>query len=186
MALLTYTAITSLDGFDSDEQGNFDWSVPDAEVHAFVNDLDRPVGTYLFGRRVYHVLSAWENLADEPGLPDVELDFARHWQLTDKIVYSRTLLEAPTARTRIERAFEPDAVRELKRTAVAELSIGGANLASQAIAAGLVDEIRLFLSPVLIGAGNRALPKHFRSELELLDQRRFGNGVVFLRYRVRG
>jgi dihydrofolate reductase len=177
---LIYSAIASLDGYTVDADGRFDWSMPDEEVHAFVNDLERPVGTHLYGRRMYDVLVVWETM-DDPA--PVARDFAQIWRAADKVVYSTTLEEVSSARTRIERAFEPDAVRALKAEATSDLSIGGPTLAAHAFAAGLVDEIQLFLSPVIVGGGTRALPDDVRLGLELLEDRRFGNGVVFLRYR---
>jgi dihydrofolate reductase len=179
-ARLIYSAIASLDGYVADERGTFDWAAPDEEVHAFVNDLERPIGTYLLGRRMYDVMSVWETLDDpEP----VMQDFARIWRAADKIVYSRSLDAVATERTRIERDFDPDAVRELKAQAARDLTIGGPELAGQAIAAGLVDEIQLFLTPIVVGGGKRAFPDRPRLALELLEERRFGNGVVYLRYR---
>ena len=181
MAKLTYTAITSLDGYVADETGSWDWSVPDEEVHTFVNDLERPIGTYLYGRRLYDVMQAWETMDDpEPAMRD----YATLWRAADKIVFSRTLDEVSSARTRIEREFDPDAVRALKDTADTDLGIGGPHLAAEALRAGLVDEVGLLMSPVIVGGGNRALPDGVRLDLELLDERRFGNGVVYLRYRV--
>jgi dihydrofolate reductase len=177
---LIYSAIASLDGYTVDADGRFDWSMPDEEVHAFVNDLERPAGTHLYGRRMYEVLVVWETM-DDPA--PVARDFAQIWRAADKVVYSTTLEEVSSARTRIERAFEPDAVRALKAAATSDLSIGGPTLAAHAFAAGLVDEIQLFLSPVIVGGGTRALPDDVRLGLELLEERRFGNGVVFLRYR---
>jgi len=184
MAELIYAALASLDGFVADEDGNFDWAEPDADVHAFVNDLARPVGTMLLGRRMYDVLVAWETLetADEP--TQIK-DFAEIWRATDKVVYSKTLETVSSAKTRIERSFDPDAVRRMKEEAARDLSIAGPDLAAQAIEAGLVDEIQLFLSPIVVGGGTAALPKGVRVTLELLDQRRFGNGTVFLRYRTK-
>jgi dihydrofolate reductase len=185
MAKLIYSAITSLDGYVADEDGNFDWAAPDEEVHSFVNDLERPVGSYLYGRRMYEVMAPWET---EPTLADqsrVMRDFAVLWQAADKIVYSTTLQTASTARTRIERDFDPDAVRQLKAQAGRDLTVGGPHLAAQAIKAGLVDEFHLFLAPHVVGGGNQALPDHVRLELELLDERRFGSGMVYLRYRTR-
>jgi dihydrofolate reductase len=179
-ARLVYSAIASLDGYVADERGNFDWAAPDEEVHAFVNDLERPVGTYLLGRRMYDVMSVWETL-DDPA--PVMQDFARIWRAADKIVYSRTLEAVPTVRTRIEREFDADALRLLKAQAAADLGVGGPELAGQAIAAGLVDEIHLFLTPTVVGGGTRAFPAGLRLALDLLDERRFGNGVVYLRYR---
>jgi dihydrofolate reductase len=184
MATLTYSAITSLDGYVEDAEGRFDWAEPDAEVHAFVNELERPVGTYLYGRRMYETMAYWEsppNLADQP--PHVR-DFAEIWQAADKIVFSRTLEALSSDRTRIERTFDHDAVRRLKATADRGISVGGAELAAQAIVAGLVDEFQLFLVPVVVGDGKRVLPDA-RARLELLDERRFDNGTVYLRYRAR-
>jgi dihydrofolate reductase len=182
MAKLIYSAITSLDGYVGDEDGNFDWAAPDEEVHTFVNDLERPVGTYLYGRRMYEVMVYWETiaLADQP--PFIQ-DFAEIWQAADKIVYSKTLETASSARTRIERHFDPEAVRELKAVAGRDLSVGGPDLAAQAIKAGLVDEYHLFLTPIVVGGGKQSLPDDVRVKLELLDEHRFGNGVVHLRYR---
>jgi dihydrofolate reductase len=179
-AKLIYSAIASLDGYVADERGNFDWAAPDEEVHAFVNDIEQPIGTYLFGRRMYEVMSVWETLDDpEP----VMQDFARIWRAADKVVYSRALDAVTTARTRLERDFDADAVRQLKAEAASDLTVGGPELAGRAIAAGLVDEIQLFLTPVLVGGGKPAFPEGVRLALELLEERRFGNGVVYLRYR---
>ena len=185
MAKLIYSAITSLDGYVADEDGNFDWAVPDEEVHTFVNDLQRPVGTYLCGRRMYEVMVAWETadtLADQPPYTQ---DFAQIWQAADKIVYSTTLETVSSARTRIERDFDPEAVRRMKATAGPDLTVAGPDLAAQAFKAGLVDECHLFLAPIVVGGGNRSLPNNVRVKLELLDERRFGNGTVHLRYRTR-
>jgi dihydrofolate reductase len=187
MAKLIYSGITSLDGYIADAEGKFDWGMPDEEVHAFANDLARPVGTYLFGRRMYEVMAVWEELADDPDLPPVEQDFARIWLDTDKVVYSTTLETAPSARTRIERSFDPEEIRRMKGSAERDLAIDGAELAAHALRAGLVDECHLLVSPVMVGGGKRFLPDGVRMQLELLEERRFGNGVVFLRYRtVRG
>jgi dihydrofolate reductase len=182
MAKLIYSAIASLDGYVADQAGEFDWSMPDEEVHAAVNDLLRPVGTQLYGRRMYEVLVAWETM-DTRDEPDVIQDFAEIWRTAEKVVYSRTLEEPSSARTRIERDFDPEQVRRMKDSGDRDLSVGGPELAAQAIAAGLVDEIHLFLSPILVGGGKRALPDDGRIELELVHQRRFGNGVVHLHYR---
>jgi dihydrofolate reductase len=184
MAKLIYSALASLDGFVADEHGNFDWAEPDEEVHTFVNDLARPVGTFLLGRRMYEVLVYWETiaLADQPLYIQ---DFAEIWRAADKIVYSRTLDAVSSARTRIERAFEPEAVRQLKATAERDLSVGGPGLAAQAFKAGLVDECHLFVAPIVVGGGTQSLPDNVRLELELLDERRFRNGMVHLRYRTR-
>jgi dihydrofolate reductase len=185
MARLIYSAIASLDGYVADEDGRFDWSAPDEEVHAFVNDGERPIGTYLYGRRMYDVMAVWETLSTD-GEPAVMRDYADIWRAAEKVVYSRTLDEPRTSRTRIERDFEPDAVRALKEATGADLSIGGPELAAQALGAGLVDEVQLFLSPVVVGGGKAALPSGLRLGLELLDERRFANGVVHVRYATRG
>jgi dihydrofolate reductase len=183
MARLIYSVLASLDGYNADEDGNFDWAAPDEEVHRFVNDLERPVGTYLYGRRMYEVMAAWET---DPTIPDQSptmRDFAQLWQAADKVVFSRTLAAPTTARTRIEREFDPEAVRQLKAAAGRDLSVGGPQLAAHAFKAGLVDECHLFLAPMVVGGGNQALPDHLRLRLELLDEHRFGNGTVFLHYR---
>ena len=186
MAKLIYSALASLDGFVEDEHGKFDWAAPDEEVHAFVNALERPIGTYLYGRRMYETMLSWETVSTAADQPAVSREFAELWQAAEKVVYSRTLQTARSARTRIEREFEPDAVRRLKRSARADITVGGAELAGQAIAAGLVDECHLFLGPVLVGGGKRALPEKLRLALELIEERRFGNGVVHLHYRLGG
>lgn len=183
MAKLIYSAILSLDGYVVDEQGKFDWAAPDEDVHAFVNDLERPVGTYLYGRRMYEVMVAWETMSTLPDQPLVIRDFAQLWRAAEKIVYSRTLRSVSSDRTRIEREFDPATIRQLKAAAGRDLSVGGPDLAAQAIRAGLVDECHLFVTPVLVGGGTPALPGKVRLDLELLDERRFGNGVVHLHYR---
>ena len=177
--MLTYFAICSLDGFIEDADGRFDWAAPDAEVHAFVNDLERPVGTYLYGRGMYETMRAWETL-DDPA-PEMQ-DFAQIWRAADKVVYSRTLPDVTTPRTRLEREFDPEAVRELKEAG--EVGIGGAALAAEALRAGVVDELGLLLVPVVVGRGKAALPADVRLPLELLDERRFAGGAVYLRYRI--
>ncbi len=179
MGRLIYAAIASLDGYVADEQGRWDWSVPSDEVHEFVNDLMRPARTHLYGRRMYEVLVAWETM-DDPA-PAMR-DYAQLWRAAEKVVYSTTLEEPSSARTRIERRFDPGAVRELK--AAGDCSIAGPGLAGQAFAAGLVDEVELFLSPVIVGGGTPALPDGVRLDLELVDERRFANGVVHLLHRV--
>jgi dihydrofolate reductase len=183
MARLIYSAITSVDGYVADEDGNFDWAAPDEEVHAFVNDLERRVGTYLYGRRMYEVMVYWETADAVADQPPVVRDFAQIWQAADKIVYSTTLETASSARTRIEREFDPDAVRRLKAAAGRDLSVGGPHLAAQALRAGLVDECHLFVTPMVVGGGTQSLPNNVRVTLELLDERRFGSGVVHLHYR---
>ncbi|TML97384.1 MAG: deaminase [Actinobacteria bacterium] len=185
MANLIYSTIASLDGYVADENGNFDWAAPDEEVHSFVNDLERPVGTYLYGRRMYEVMVFWETAHTLSDQSPVEQDFAQIWQAADKIVYSRTLETVSSARTRIERDFDPEAVRQLKAAAKRDITVGGPDLAAQAIKAGLVDEYQLFLTPNLVGGGKQSLPDNVRLELELLDERRFGSGVVYLHYRTR-
>jgi len=185
MAKLIYSALASLDGYLADEEGNFDWAMPDEEVHTFINDLVRPVGTYLYGRRMYETMVYWETahaVADHP----VEQDFAEIWRAAEKVVYSNTLETVSSARTRIERAFDPDAIRQVKASAERDISVGGPELAAQAFGAGLVDECHLFLAPIVIGGGKRALPEGVRVVLELLDERRFGNGMVYLHYRSKG
>jgi dihydrofolate reductase len=182
---LIYSAIASLDGYIADAEGSFEWAAPGAEVHAFVNELERPVGTYLYGRRMYETMAVWQDPppAIVAGSPASQ-DFAAIWQAADKVVYSRTLETASTPRTRIERDFDPEAVRRLKATAERDLTIGGAEIAGQALAAGVVDEVQLFLHAVIVGGGSRALPDGVRVDLELLDEHRFADGVVYLRYGV--
>jgi dihydrofolate reductase len=182
MANLIYLAITSLDGYVADSDGRFDWSEPDDEVHAFVNDLTRPVGTYLYGRRMYEVMVAWETMPTA-GEPPVVGDFAEIWRAADKVVYSRTLSAVSSERTRLERSFDLEAVPELKASADRDLAVGGPHLAAPAIKAGLVDEYHFFVSPIAVGGGNRALPDDVRIELELVGERRFANGVVHVHYR---
>jgi dihydrofolate reductase len=183
VAKLIYTAITSLDGYIEDAEGSFDWSAPDEEVHKFVNDLERPIGTYLYGRRMYEVMVYWEYAHTVAGQARFIQDYAEIWQAADKIVYSKALETVSSARTRIERDFNPETVRQLKEQAVRDLSVGGPDLAAQAIKAGLVDEYHLFVTPVLVGGGKQALPNNVRVKLGLLDEHRFGNGVVHLHYR---
>jgi dihydrofolate reductase len=185
MAKLVYSAIASLDGYVADEDGNFDWAAPDEEVHAFVNDLERKVGTYLYGRRMYEVMRYWETAQAVTDQPPVMRDFAEIWRAADKIVYSKTLETVPSEKTRIERSFDPEAVRRMKAQAERDLSVGGPVLAAQALGAGLVDECYLFVAPVVVGGGKRSLPRNVRLELELLDERRFGSGMVYLYYRTR-
>jgi dihydrofolate reductase len=185
MAKLIYSAITSLDGYVADEDGTFDWAAPDEEVHAFVNDVERPVGTYLYGRRMYETMVVWETMESMPDESPVVRDYAQIWQAADKIVYSTSLAAASSARTRIEREFEVDAVGQLKASSTHDMSVGGPHLAAHAILAGLVDEYHLFVTPIVVGGGTRALPDGVRVGLELRDERRFGNGVVHLHYRTR-
>jgi len=186
VAKLLYSAIMSLDGYVADAAGAFDWAEPDEEVHAFVNDLERPVGTYLYGRRMYETMRYWETEGAGPDDHPVSRDFAQIWRAAEKIVYSRTLETVSTAKTRLEREFDHDAVRRLKESSPTDITIGGPALAGEAIAAGLVDEIQLLLGPILVGGGKAALPDDVRVQLELLDERRFTSGVVFLRYAVTG
>ncbi len=182
MAKLIYSAIASLDGYIADADGSFDWAAPDKEVHAFVNDLERPIGTYLYGRRMYEVMVAWETMPTDDDQPPVSRDYAQIWRAADKIVYSRTLPAVSSARTRLERDLDVDAVRQLKASADHDISVGGPGLAATAIAAGLVDELHLFLTPIVVGGGTAVLPDHVRLELELLDEHRFAGGVVHLHY----
>jgi len=185
VAKLIYSAITSLDGYVADEEGNFDWGEPDEEVHTFVNELERPVGTYLYGRRMYEVMVAWETPHAFAGQSPFMRDFAEIWQAAEKIVYSRTLETVSSARTRIERDFDPEAVRRMKASEGGDVLVGGPHLAARAFEAGLIDECHLFLAPIVVGGGKRSLPDDVRLQLELLDERRFGNGMVYLRYRAR-
>ena len=182
MAKLIFSAITSLDGYIEDARGTFAWGEPDEEVHTFVNELERPVGTHLLGRRMYETLVAWETIGldDEP---QAIRDFAQIWRSADKVVYSRTLETVSSARTRIEREFDAEAVRQLKSVAERDLTVGGPELAALAFGAGLVDEVCLFVAPIVVGGGKRCLPAGVRTELALLDERRFGSGFVYLRYR---
>jgi dihydrofolate reductase len=184
MAKLVYSAIASLDGYVADEDGGFRWCAPDEEVHSFINEQERPVGTYLYGRRLYEVMKVWEDPAMSEG-EGASQDFAEIWRAADKVVYSRTLERAETPRTRIEHELDPAAVELMKESAAGDISIGGAELAGQALAAGLVDECHLFLSPVLVGGGKPALPAGVRLDLELIDEHRFTGGVVHLHHRVR-
>jgi dihydrofolate reductase len=181
VARLIYSAIASLDGYTADASGCFDWAAPGPAVHAFVNDLEREAGTYLYGRRMYETMAVWETM-DVSGEPEVMRDYADIWRAADKVVYSRTLPGVATPRTRLERAFEPEAVEEMKATAHRDLTIGGPALAAHALRTGVVDEIQLFLVPTIVGGGTRALPDELRIHLELLDERRFEGGVVYLRY----
>jgi dihydrofolate reductase len=185
MGSLIYAALASLDGYVADESGRWDWAVPDEEVHQAVNDVERTAGTHLYGRRMYEVLVAWETMPTGPDEPAAIRDFAAIWRAADKVVYSRSLERPASARTRIERAFDPEAVRRLKAESERDLSIGGSELAGQAIAAGLVDEWHLFAAPVVVGGGTPWLPDGVRVDLDLIAERRFGNGMVHLHYRTR-
>jgi dihydrofolate reductase len=184
VAKLIYSAITSLDEYVEDKQGNFDWGTPDDEVLAFINDLERPIGTYLYGRRMYETMVFWETANTGADQSAGSREFAELWRVADKVVYSRTLQTVASTKTRIEREFDPDAVGQLKEKSVADVTVGGAELAGQAIAAGLVDDCHLFLNPILVGGGKRALPDNVRARLQLIDQRRFKSGVVHLHYRI--
>jgi dihydrofolate reductase len=183
VARLIYSTIASLDGYVADESGNFDWAAPDEEVHAFVNELERPVGTHLLGRRMYETMVFWETV-DTGSEPQVMRDFAEIWRAADKVVYSRTLGEPSSAKTRLEPEFDPEAVRGLIASASSDVAIGGPELAAQAFKAGLVDECQVFLAPVVVGGGKRSLPEGVFTRLELLEQRRFDGGFVYLRYSV--
>jgi len=184
MGTLMYTGITSLDGYINDAQGNFDWSAPSDEVHAFVNDLERGVGTYLYGRRLYDTMIYWETPSPETDESPVMGDYQRIWSAARKIVYSSTLDAVASANTTIERVFDPETVAEVVGRADTDVSIGGAHLAAHALRAGLVGELRMFLNPVVVGDGTPFLPEGYADRLELLDERRFENGVVYLRYSV--
>ncbi len=183
MARLIYSAIASLDGYTADASGGFEWAAPGAEVHAFVNDLERDAGTYLYGRRMYETMTVWETLDVSAASAPVR-EYAAIWRAADKVVYSRTLAAASTPRTRIERELDPEAVRQMKARAGRDLTVGGPGLAAHALRAGLVDECHLFLVPVVVGGGTRALPDGVRIDLELADERRFADGIVYLRYRL--
>jgi dihydrofolate reductase len=185
MGKLIYTAITSLDGYIEDETGKFDWAAPDDEVHAFVNELERPIEIYLYGRRMYETMVFWETVTTGPEQRSVGRDYAEIWRAAEKRVYSRTLEAPSSARTRIERHFDPQAIRQLKEASGRDISIGGPNLAAHAFGAGLVDECHLFLTPIAVGGGKPALPAGMRISLELLDHRSLGNGVVHVHYAVR-
>ena len=183
MAQLIYSAISSLDGYIEDADGNFDWAMPDEEVHTFINNLERSAGTYLYGRRMYEAMTVWEtdpNVATDSPLTQ---DFAQIWQAANKIVYSRTLAAASTRNTQLERNFNPEAIRQLKKTVQHDIAIGGPELASQAFQSELIDECHLFITPIIVGGGKQSLPDDVKLELELLEERRFDNGMVFLRYR---
>jgi dihydrofolate reductase len=186
MAKLIYSAIASLDGYVEDASGGIEWAAPDEEVHSYVNDLERPIGTYLYGRRMYDTMCSWETVGTGIDEDPVSRDFAEIWRGADKVVYSRTLREPSTPRTRIEREFDAAPIRELKESATRDITVGGAELASHAFAADLVDECHLFLHPILVGGGKRALPDGVRVHLELLDHDHFHSGVVHLHYRVIG
>jgi dihydrofolate reductase len=185
VANLIYSTITSLDGYVADNDGNFDWAAPDEEVHAFVNDLERKVDTYLYGRRMYEVMRYWETARTLADQPPVEQNYAQIWRAADKVVYSNTLEAVSSARTRIERSFDPVAVSRMKTQAERDIGVGGPDLAAQALKAGLVDECHLFVTPLVVGGGKRSLPRDVRLELELLDEHRFEGGVVHLHYRTR-
>src|SRR5213593_4168772 len=185
MAKLIYFTPTSLDGYIADETGNPDWAAPDEEVFAFINDLVRPIGMYLYGRKIYETMAIWETPEVIPGRTPGMLDFARIWQAADKIVYSKSLETVSTPKTRLEREFDPQAVRNLKAQLPHDISVAGPNLAAQAIRAGLVDEYQLLVIPIMLGGGKRFLPSNVGVKLDLLDERRVGNGWVYLRYRTR-
>ena len=184
MGRLTYAALTSIDGFIEDSDGRFDWAAPDAEVHSYINDLERPIGTHLYGRRMYETMAVWENVGDGPDVHPAEADYGRMWRALDKVVYSSTLGAVTTARTRLERVFDASAVREMKQEVDHDISISGPGLAAHAFAAGLIDEVHLFVFPVVVGGGKPALPRGARLDLRLVEDRRFGNGAVHLRYEV--
>ena len=183
MATLIYSAIASADGYVEDAAGRFDWGAPGDELLCFINDLERPVGTYLYGRRMYETMLYWETARTDPDQPPSFREFTGIWQAAEKIVFTKTLQSVSSARTRIERNFDPGMIRQLKSATEHDITVGGADLAGQAIKAGLVDELQLFLVPVVVGGGKQALPNGVRSDLDLLDTRRFASGAVYLRYR---
>lgn len=185
MTRLIYSAISSLDGYIEDADGNFDWAMPDEEVHRFINNLERAAHTYLYGRRMYETMMVWETDPNLVAESPVTRDFGEMWQAADKIVYSKTLEAVSTRKTQIERSFDPEAIRQLKEVTKHDISIGGPDLAAHAFRSGLIDECHLFLTPIIVGGGKQSLPNNVRLELELIEERRFGNGMVFLRYRAR-
>ncbi len=183
MGKLIFSAIESLDGYVADASGSFDWAMPDEEVHRAANELERSVGTYLYGRRMYEVMVAWETMGGDGELPAFIDEYATMWRAAEKVVYSTTLASVSSERTWIERSFDPEAIRRMKSESTRDISVGGPGLAAQAIAAGLVDEFMFFVTPVVVGGGVRSLPEGVRLDLELLEERRYGNGMVYLRYR---
>jgi dihydrofolate reductase len=185
MAKLIYAMPTSLDGYIADETGSFDWAMPDEEVYAFINDVERPIGTHLYGRKMYETMAIWERPDAISGATPAVLDFARIWQAADKIVYSKSLETVSTPKTRLEREFDPQAVRDLKAHLSHDVSVSGPTLAAHAIRSGLVDEYHLFVMPIILGGGKRILPSDVCIKLDLLDERRFANGTVYLRYQMR-
>lgn len=185
MSKLIYFMPMSLDGFIAGEADNLDWSVPDEAVFACINDLHRPIGTYLYGRKNYETMTVWETPEVMPEQTPDMLDFARIWQAADKIVYSKSLVTVATSKTRLEREFEPQAVRDLKTQLPHDISVAGPNLAAQAIRAGLVDEYQLLVVPFMLGGGKRVLPNDVKVKLELVEERRIGKGWVYLHYRTR-
>jgi dihydrofolate reductase len=185
MAHLIYSAISSLDGYIEDPDGKFDWAMPDEEVHRFINNLERAAGTYLYGRRMYETMKVWETDPTLAAQSPLLADFAEVWQAADKIVFSKTLEAVSTRKTRVERTFDPRAIRQLKEAAAQDITIGGPDVAAHAFRSELIDECQLFLTPIVVGGGKQSLPNNVRLELELLEERRFGNGMVFLRYRVK-
>ncbi len=184
MRKLSYSMLTSLDGYIADEDGNFDWAVPDDEVHSFINDLERPVAPYLYGRRMYATMVAWDTMNTRADQPRVILDFAQIWQAANKVVYSRTLETVASARTQLKRDFDPDEVRQMKTQPGGDISVSGPELAAYAFKSQLIDELHLFIAPIVVGGGTPSLPNNVRLKLELSDERRFGNGMIYLRYRV--
>jgi dihydrofolate reductase len=183
MGRLVYAALCSLDGYTADEDGSFDWAAPGEELHGFVNEMERGLGTYLYGRRMYEVMRFWEDADALAGEPEVMQEYGRIWRAADKVVYSSTLDAVTTDRTRLERSFDPGAVREMKESSDRDLGIGGPTLAAGALRAGLVDDVHLLIAPVVVGGGLQVFPDGLKVSLELVDERRFGDGVVHLRYR---
>ncbi len=185
MGKLVYSMLTSLDGYVSDATGGFDWSMPDEELHTYINDVSRSIGTYLLGRKMYQTMVFWETADTLPGMDATTLEYGRVWRLSDKVMYSKTLTEVASERTRIERSFDPEAVRALKAASPMDLAVNGPALAAQALSAGLVDELTMYVCPLVVGGGNSCYPQDVRLALELLEERRFGNGAVMLHYAVR-
>jgi dihydrofolate reductase len=180
---LIYSMLASVDGYIADEDGNFDWAVPDDEVHSFINELEQPVDTYLYGRRMYETMVAWETMHTRADQPRAIVEFAHIWQAANKVVYSRTLETVSSARTQIKRDFDPEEVRQMKAQPGGDMTVSGPELAVHAFKAQLIDELHLFIAPIVVGGGKQSLPNNVRLKLELIDERRFGNGMVYLRYR---
>jgi dihydrofolate reductase len=185
MARLVYAVLASLDGYVADEAGNFDWAAPGEDVHRFINELERSVGTYLFGRRLYEIMAVWQDFPDIEQEPEVIGEYAAIWQSADKIVYSETLAAVTTPKTRLDRSFDPQSVRAMVTDQEQDVSIGGPTLASHALRAGIVDDIHLFIVPHIVGGGTPCWPAGLPLQLDLAEQERFSDGTVYLHYTTR-